>query len=180
MASAIWRSSARISTLGLGTAVAADDVMDAYQGAFIVDRGDRGRHASIQGFGQDGVDLFAQAAIDVVARREQQRRDETVETVEAQEQLDLGPPAQAQDAHRGFEQFVLGNLEQLVAGKVSRIWASALPSWLAGARPARAITAAHLVRKQRHFAGGKAIGAGGEEADKAALAIEDGHGRRKS
>ena len=51
----------------------------------------------------------------VLARHVDQAREEAPEDVAAHEEAGLLPVAQAQDAHRGVEQLVLVDLEQLVA-----------------------------------------------------------------
>ncbi len=86
------------------------------------------------------MDLLARDRVVAVARHEDEGGDEAVEPVEAQEHAHLGTLAQLEDAQRGGKQLVLADLNNSSRGKMSRIWASALPSWLLGARPARALT----------------------------------------
>ena len=116
---------------------------------------------------------LAHFAVDMIARRKQQGRDETVETVEAQEQLDLGPPAQAQDAHRGVEQFVFGNLEQFVARESVQDMRQRLAVMAGGRQSRRASSPRRSCWRSSGISRGrKAVGAGGEQADKAMLAGE--------
>ena len=67
--------------------IAADDVMQPHQRAR-VQHHLRGRGAAVEGLGQQGMNLLADMGGNMVARRQQQRRDKAVETVEAQEQLE--------------------------------------------------------------------------------------------
>ena len=71
--------------------------------------------AAVEGLGQHRVDPLADRAAVALARQEHERGDEAVELVEAQEDAHLRPFAEIEDAERGRQQLVLGNLEQLVA-----------------------------------------------------------------
>ena len=86
--------------------IAPDDIVHAHQRGFI-NRHIRGRGAPVQGTRQNGVNAAARGDVDVIARREHQRRGETVEPVKAQEQPHLGPSAQAQYPDGDGKKFIL-------------------------------------------------------------------------
>src|SRR5260370_353977 len=67
---------------------------------------------------EDVLDLHAHVGVEVLARHEDEARVEASVEVAADEDARLAPVSQAQDAERGFQQRVLVDLEQLVAGLV--------------------------------------------------------------
>ena len=116
------------------------------------------------------MDALARDGVVAVARHIDEGRDEAVETVEAQEHAHRRPLAQPQDAVRGGEEIVLGNLEQLVARIVVEDVRQRL-AVMAGRRQAGArYHVLDLAAQQRDVTGAAAVGAGGEQADEAALA----------
>ena len=60
-------------------------------------------------------EFLAHGAAVALARQEDERRYEAVETVEAQEKANLRPFFQIENAERGGQQLGLRNLEQLIA-----------------------------------------------------------------
>ena len=154
-----------------GAFIAPDDEMHARQRR-IVQRRRRGRHPPVERLGENGVDALARARVVTVARHEDERGDEPVEPVEAQEHAHLGPLAQLQDAQRRREQFVFAHLEKFVA----RIGVENMRQRLAVMavrREARALQhMLYLRAQQRDFIRSAAVGAGGEESDEAMLAGE--------
>ena len=157
--------------IGAGAFIAPDDVMNAHQRAFI-DHRRRGRHAAVQGPGENGVNTGPAFLGDAAQRRVEQRRDEAVETVETQEQFDLGPAAQFQNPHRGGEQLVLRNLEQFVAREGVENMRQRLGVMTGRRQPGAGGHRGDFLAQQGNGAGRQAVGAGGEQADKAMLADE--------
>ncbi len=72
--------------------------------------------ASMERLGENGLPLLAQLGCVVLPRRVDQARQKTLEWIATHEQPETLPLAQMQDTHRGMQQIVLGDLEQLVAG----------------------------------------------------------------
>ena len=84
--------------------------------------------------------------------------------------MHLGPLAQLQDAHGDVEQLVFGDLEQLVAREGVQDMRQRLAVMAGGGKPGALHHVRHLAAQQRNVARPAAVGAGGEQADKAALA----------
>ena len=149
--------------------VAADDEVQPHQGA-VIHRLVIGRGPSVEGLGQQGVDVAAQPGGDLVARRQQQRGDKAVEAIEAQEQLQARQPAHAQDAGGDHEKFIGRNLEQFVAREGIQDVTQGLAVMAGGGQARMGHHRFDLAAQQRDVARLCRIGAGGEQADKAALA----------
>src|SRR5207302_10684907 len=71
--------------------------------------------ASMERFGENGLPLLAQLGGVVLPRCVDQARQKTLEGIAAHEQPETLPLAQMQNTHRGTQQIVFRNLEQLVA-----------------------------------------------------------------
>ena len=151
--------------------IAANNIMHAGK-CGVVDRGCCGRHSPVKGARQNGMDFFLRHRIETLARHEDEGRDETVETVNAQEHAHLGPFTQPQDSHRGCKQFVVGNLKQFVARKGIENMRQHLAVVACGRKACTRRGAADLQAQQRNVVGAAAVRAGGEKADKAPLPLQ--------
>ena len=118
-----------------------------------------GRHAAIESARQDRVNALARGCVVAVARHEHEHRDETVEAIEAQEDAHLGPVAQRQDAERSREQFVLADLEQLVARERVEDVGQRLAVMAVGGQPCARQHVADFASEQRDFRGQAVVGA---------------------
>ena len=67
------------------------------------------------GRAQDRLDAAPVLGVEAVARHEHEQREEAAERVAAREQPQALALAEVEDPHRGLEELVLGDLEQLVA-----------------------------------------------------------------
>jgi len=119
---------------------------------------------------QDALEADAQLGRIGFARRIDQARNEAVEGVAADEEAQPLPLAQRQDAQRRLVEFVVGDLEQVVA----RVGLEDVVQGL-GQVPARRQAGAagdglHLAAQQWRLRHARAVGGGSEQADETVLA----------
>ena len=143
-----------------------------------IDAGDRRLAEGRAGMGdlaaercaEDLADLQPHRARIAVARHIGEGRDEAVEAVEAQEGLDPRPLQHMHDAERLGEQFVLRDLEEIVAREGFDDMGERLAVMAARIEPGALDDARLLAPQQRDFGRELVIGRRGEEADEAPLA----------
>ena len=144
--------------IGDGAGRGVDDDMEARQ-LVVRHLGIEGAELAVIGLGQDLLDAQAELGGETVARQIDQAGDEALEGIAPDEEGDALALLQMQDAERRLEELVRatsGTARR--AGKPSRMWSSALPSWLAGSKPARVDAGLDLAPEQRDLARAAAIG----------------------
>ena len=147
----------------------ADDVVNAHQGR-VGQLRIPGRDTAAPGAGDDLADALAHRRVELLARDEAQHRNEAVERILAREQANARPVIQMQYAQGDGQQFVLADLEKLVARIVLQ---NVLQAFfvVAARRLVRAGQGVgHLAAQQRHLGRQLVVGLGREQADEAGFA----------
>ncbi|GIX16140.1 MAG: hypothetical protein KatS3mg119_0326 [Rhodothalassiaceae bacterium] len=128
------------------------------------------RQLAPEGLAQDPRDLLAQARVVGFARHVDERGDEALEAVAADEGARARPLAQMQDAEGGGEQRILLDLEDLVAREGLEDVGERLAGVAARIETGAPADVLDLAPEQRHGEHAGRIGLGGEQADEAPLA----------
>src|SRR5437016_2454005 len=138
----------------------------------LIHDGRRCRHPAVKRPRQDGVNLSASLIIVTVARHIDERRNETVETVETEKNPDSRTFAQAKHAYGGLINLVLVRLKQFFA-RIGIEYVRERFAVVTVPRETRALQdAGNLEAEKRNFARPPAIGARCEKADETPFAAQ--------